>query len=194
MTQLTQEQASRLAVLRLVKNDAAAAGVAIKFIGDDPLKLELFSDRYKEETVNEGNGYHDRSGVANTVSQSPDYVTVFFGTNDWGQVRNSKPLGAFLDTGTATISGCINTCLLGVITKFYSTRIAVFTPLPREKSWGSNAQPNVVGYTLEQLASLIKRYADHYSIPCLDLYHSSNLPVYTAAGNAFYFTAPSLSL
>ncbi|HIE4322308.1 TPA: SGNH/GDSL hydrolase family protein [Serratia marcescens] len=137
-----------------------------------------------------GTGYYGRSAVADTITQVPDYLTVFFGTNDWGQVNNSKPLGSFLDTGTATISGCINTCLLGIITKFYSKKVGVFTPLPRLNNWGSNAAPNAVGYTLEQLSELIKRYADHYSIPCLDLYHDSNLPVYVPAANTYYFTYP----
>lgn len=137
-----------------------------------------------------GTGYYGRSGVADTITENPDYLTVFFGTNDWGQVNNSKPLGTFLDTGTATISGCINTCLLGLITKFYSKKIAAFTPLPRLDNWGSNAAPNAVGYTLEQLSALIQRYAVHYSIPCLDLYHESNLPVYIPAGNTYYFTYP----
>ncbi|HGM6901629.1 TPA: SGNH/GDSL hydrolase family protein [Serratia marcescens] len=137
-----------------------------------------------------GTGYYGRSGVADTITENPDYLTVFFGTNDWGQIDNNKPLGAFLDTGTATISGCINTCLLGLITKFYSKKVAVFTPLPRSNNWGSNAAPNAVGYTLEQLSALIQRYAAHYSIPCLDLYHESNLPVYVPAGNSYYFTYP----
>lgn len=135
-------------------------------------------------------GYNGRYGVADTITEIPDYVTVFLGTNDFWLVGNNKPLGAFLDTGTATISGCINTCLLGLITKFFSKKIAVFTPLPRLDNWGSNAAPNAVGYTLEQLSTLIQRYAAHYSIPCLDLYHESNLPVYVPAGNSYYFTYP----
>lgn len=137
-----------------------------------------------------GSGYYGRSDVASTVTQNPDYITVFFGTNDWGQVNNSKPLGNFLDNNTTTISGCINICLLGLITKFYNKKIAVLTPLPRANNWGSNAAPNAVGYTLEQLVFMIQKHAGHYSIPCLDLYHDSNLPVYTTDGNAFYFTYP----
>jgi len=134
-------------------------------------------------------GYYGRSEVANTITQVPDLLTVFLGTNDWGLVPN--PLGKFLDTETETISGCINKCLLGLINKFYSKRIAVFTPLPRKDNWGSNAPANSKNnYTLEQLAEMIKRYADHYSIPCLDLYHESNLSVYTPDGNKYYFTHP----
>lgn len=137
-----------------------------------------------------GSGYYDRYDLANSIAEVPDYITLFFGTNDWGLVNNAKPLGTFGDAGTVTISGCINTCMIGIITKFFNKKIGVITPLPRANNWGSNAAPNAVGYTLEQLVELIKKYADHYSLPCLDLYHGSNLPVYTEQGNRFYFTYP----
>jgi len=79
MTQLTQEQAGRLAVLRLVKNDSAAARSAIDFIGDDPLKLELFSDRYKEEENNQNNGYPvDRiSAVTRAIDRAKHDLHLF---------------------------------------------------------------------------------------------------------------------
>lgn len=143
-----------------------------------------------------GTGYFDRSGVADLVTQTDiDLITVFFGTNDWGNQNNSnkKQLGVFLDTGTATISGCINTTLTGLLSKFYTKKIAVITPLPRLTNWGENAANNAYGYTLKQLADLIKQYCDHYSIPCLDLYHKSNLPVWVPAANQLYFTAPANS-
>lgn len=143
-----------------------------------------------------GTGYFDRSGVADLVTQTDiDLITVFFGTNDWGNQKstNQKQLGAFLDTGTDTISGCINTTLTGLLNKFFDKKIAVITPLPRLTNWGENAANNAYGYTLKQLADLIKQYCDHYSIPCLDLYHESNLPVWIPAANTKYFTAPANS-
>jgi len=79
MTQLTQEQSVRLSVLRLVKNDAAAARSAIDFIGDNPLKLELFSDRYKEEELNQNNGYPvDRvSAVTRAIDKAKHDLHLF---------------------------------------------------------------------------------------------------------------------
>lgn len=140
-----------------------------------------------------GSGYYNRSGVADTILHANvDYVTVFFGTNDWANINsNNKPLGTFLDTGTTTISGCINTCLMGLLNKYPTKKIAVLTPLPRVENWGSNAANNAQGYTLEQLADLVVKYAKHYSLPVLDLYHESNLPVWIAAGNTYYFTPPA---
>lgn len=141
-----------------------------------------------------GTGYFNRSNVADLVTQTDiDIITVFLGTNDFGNqtAENKKQLGVFLDTGTATISGCINTLLTGLLTKFSTKKIAVITPTPRLTSWGSNAANNAYGYTLEQLSILIKQYCQHYSLPCLDLYHESNLPVWMPASNTYYFTAPA---
>ncbi|ENX48230.1 hypothetical protein F886_00031 [Acinetobacter sp. NIPH 542] len=137
-----------------------------------------------------GTGYYGRFNVADDITQSPDdidIVTWFFGTNDWN--HGNKALGTFLDTTTSTISGCINTTFIKLITKFPKHKLAVFTPLPRLNNWGSNAANNSMGYTLEQLANLVIQYAKHYSIPYLDLYHESNLPVYVPAANEYYFWA-----
>lgn len=140
-----------------------------------------------------GSGYYGRFNVAGTVTQDPDYVTVFFGTNDWqnSDAGNTKLLGAFGDTDNTTIAGCVYLCLSQLVSKFYNKRIAVFTPLPRSDNYGSSASPNSRGFTLEQLAKVIKQTADHLSIPCLDLYHESNLPVWVYAGNQYYFTPPT---
>lgn len=137
-----------------------------------------------------GTGYKDRYDVADTITENPDIITVFWGTNDWDFAN--IPLGVFLDSTTDTISGRINRALSKLIAKFPTALLSVFSPLPRADNWGSNAANNANGYTLEQLVELIKKYAAHFSLPFLDLYHSSNLPVWDAEGNRYYFTAPNL--
>ncbi|WLG14646.1 SGNH/GDSL hydrolase family protein [Psychrobacter cibarius] len=141
-------------------------------------------------------GYFDRNNMVSTIIETDiDIVTVFLGTNDWGltSAASNKPLGVFLETGTTTVSGCVNTLFTALLNKFPTKKIAILTPLPRLENWGSDAESNNKGYTLEQLCNLIKQYAAHYSLPCLDLYHGSNLTVWVAAGNAYYFTAPASS-
>lgn len=136
-----------------------------------------------------GTGYYGRFNVADTIIETDiDIISVAFGTNDWG--LSTKDLGAFLDTDTsATISACINVCLQKLIAKFPTKKIVLFTPLPRADAFG--CVKNVVNYTLEELAQLIKRYADYYSLPCLDMLHMSNLHPFNATANAYYFTAPN---
>lgn len=136
-----------------------------------------------------GTGYFDRLHVASTISQNDiDILTVFLGTNDWNKA--AKPLGSLLDTTDATVSGCINILISELMAAFPTKTIALFTPLPRRTNWGSSATPNEDGYTLKQLAEMIKAYANHYSLPCLDLYNSSSLPVWIPAADTYYFTAP----
>ena len=136
-----------------------------------------------------GTGYFDRLHVASTISQNDiDILTVFLGTNDWG--KDLKPLGNLFDTTDTTVSGCINILISELMNAFPTKTIALFTPLPRRTNWGSNAPPNNNGYTLKQLAELIKSYANHYSLPCLDLYNNSSLPVWIPSADAYYFTAP----
>lgn len=134
-----------------------------------------------------GTGYYGRFNVADTIIETDiDIISVAFGTNDWG--LSTKDLGAFLDTDTsATISACINICLQKLIAKFPTKKIVLFTPLPRADAFGG--VKNVVNYTLEDLAQLIKKYADYYSLPCLDMLHQSNLHPWNATANDYYFKA-----
>ncbi|WP_180161051.1 SGNH/GDSL hydrolase family protein [Acinetobacter sp. YH12064] len=138
-----------------------------------------------------GSGFHDRMNVADTLTEQADYITVFWGTNDFGLVRNTYPLGTFLSTDIETISGRINACLNALITKYPLAKIAIISALPRLTNYGSNAAPNSVGYTLKQHVDLLKQYAAHYSLPFLNLYEQSNLPVWIPAANQYYFTAPA---
>ena len=140
-----------------------------------------------------GSGFHDRMNVADTLTEQADYITILWGTNDFGLVRNTYPLGTFLSTDTETISGRINTCLNALITKYPLAKIAIISALPRLTNYGSNAAQNSVGYTLKQHVDLLKQYAAHYSLPFLNLYEQSNLPVWIPAANQHYFTAPTLT-
>ncbi|ASR89208.1 SGNH/GDSL hydrolase family protein [Alcaligenes faecalis] len=153
---------------------------------------EAFSGLVVENRGISGSGFYDRYSVADVITSTPDLITVFLGTNDWGGVReaSSMPLGVFGDVGTETVAGCINQLLTSLVAKFPGVPIGVATPLPRLTSWGDPGAVNSRGYTLHQLSMLIIRYARHLSLPVIDLYSTSGLPVYDPAGNALFFTAP----
>lgn len=127
--------------------------------------------------------------VTNGQILEPDLFTVFLGTNDFGV--NAKPLGVFGDTTTDTVSGGIYLLLNNLITNFPTKKIAVFTPLPRYNSYGlTGGTPNQYDVTLLQICEMIKKHCNHFGIPCLDLYFESNLYVFNADANQYYFTAP----
>lgn len=130
--------------------------------------------------------------VINGQIQEPDLFTVFLGTNDFGV--NAKPLGVFGDITTDTVAGGIYALLNNLITEFPTKPIGVFTPLPRYNSYGlTGGTPNQYGVTLLQICEMIKKHCNHFGIPCLDLYFESNLYVFNADANQYYFTAPSYS-
>ena len=142
-----------------------------------------------------GSGYHDRfNTIAESITTaSPDFITLAWGTNDWQPRSTSVPLGVFLSTDTTTVSGCIKYVMDDLLLKFPLTKLAIISPIPRLNNYGLNAANNSAGFTLKQLSDLLKQYAQHYSVPFLNLYEQSNLPVWIPAANRHYFTAPTLT-
>ena len=130
-----------------------------------------------------GSGFYGRYNSLNQITQPEtdvDFITVFLGTNDWGNIgNNNKPLGVFGDATASTISGCVNLFIQDLNNRFPNTPIFFFTPLPRFDAWGENSVNNSQGYKLNELVEMIKRYAHHYSLPVLDLYNESNFKCQT---------------
>ncbi|MFX5300253.1 SGNH/GDSL hydrolase family protein [Acinetobacter baumannii] len=141
-----------------------------------------------------GTGFFNRFNVADDITETDiDFISVFLGTNDWGNQtsENEKLLGAFGDTGTTTISGCINTTLTKLIDKFPLIPLIIFTPLPRGDNHGLNAPNNAYGYNLKDLVDLLHQYATHFSLPIFDLYSRSTLYPWNATANEYYFKPPA---
>lgn len=141
-----------------------------------------------------GTGFFNRSDVASKIVETDiDFISVFLGTNDWGNqtAENQKALGIFGDTGTTTISGCINTTLTGLLNKFPLIPLIIFTPLPRGDNYGLNAPDNSYGYNLKDLVDLLHQYATHFSLPIFDLYSSSTLYPWNSSANDYYFKPPA---
>ena len=63
------------------------------------------------------------------------------------------------------------------------------TPLPRPGDGGSSLsswQANSKGLYLEDYANMIKKVAEFYSIPVLDLFHDINLPAPLLGTGTYY--------
>ncbi|WP_159515817.1 SGNH/GDSL hydrolase family protein [Acinetobacter sp. 18QD2AZ41W] len=147
-------------------------------------------------------GYGDRTLTANTITlENPDYITIFMGTNDFGVINDNRnaankpyPMGEFLSLTNLTVSGAINTTLTNIFNAFPNAKVAIITPLPRgtlavnRPNYGENPTPNVDDVSLEDIANELIRYAKHYSLPVLDLYHHSNFKAFSTAFQNTYMT------
>jgi lysophospholipase L1-like esterase len=149
-----------------------------------------------------GTGYFtpSTSGGTNAIYQrisslpTADLVTVFAGTNDWGQVGKTLVLGTMGDTnGVNSFYGAVDSTLSQLISKYPTgTQIAVFTPIVRSSggAWFDGA--NSAGVTLSQISDAIIQVCKKYSIPCLDLYrNSAPLAPWNATNKSTYFCPPS---
>ncbi|TCB80138.1 SGNH/GDSL hydrolase family protein [Acinetobacter sp. ANC 3781] len=142
-------------------------------------------------------GFGNRTTAASYITlENPDYIIPFMGTNDFGVLnreRNASGLayemGDFLSSTHLTVSGAINLTLTNIFAAYPLAKIGIITPLPRgtraggiefpSPNWGENPPKNVDGVSLEDIANELIRYAKHYSLPILDLYHHSNFKAWS---------------
>ena len=154
-----------------------------------PNYVRYVADELEIEAVNKGvsgTGYFaDNSGSSTTfigrVSEIPtdaNIVTVFGSFND--VYVGNYALGTITDTSSAnTFYGKLKKMIEDVSTRMPNATLAFITPTP----WGS-VNPVTGGDTYnnkgKQYVQAIKDVAEMYSIPCLDLFHNSNMRMYDA--------------
>ena len=96
-----------------------------------------------------------------------DVVTIFGSGNDSGK---GFTLGDITDTGTTTICGCINATIDAIQQRITTVQLGIITPTP----W-VNQTPEDANNELEAISNAIVAICKRRGIPCLDLYHCSNL-------------------
>ena len=114
------------------------------------------------------------------IDFTADLITVFGGTNDWGNVP-AKPLGVMGDTVNTTVYGAINSIINTVLTNAPNKRLIFITPTQRDvetaialEGWSETTQ-NALGYYLYDVVSAIIEVCARYGVPVLDLYHNSGI-------------------
>ena len=135
-----------------------------------------------------GTGYVDRLNAVESITEQPDFISVFLGTNDYSGVTGSKLLGNATDTDAPTVASHIYTLLTNLMNKFPNTPIVTITPLPRIESNPMNENQGKNGYKLVELVEVIKSISKRLAIPCLDLYHNSHLRVWYDEVNQHFFS------
>lgn len=139
---------------------------------------------YYEDGNQTGIGqYYKR--MENIDPSSFDILTIMGSTNDIGAMsRGEVQLGTYLDTGTETVCGCINT----TIDKFYELaplkRLGIITMTPSQY-YGPNLIDSSVA---ENYVNELIKICRNRGIPCLDLYHNSGLRPWVQEFNDAYFS------
>lgn len=108
-----------------------------------------------------------------------DIVFVMGGTNDYGHGREeiAVPFGDFSDREPTTFFGALHTLFQGLIRKYLGKKIVILIP-PHRKGFGSfdDLTPNPeTGKIFPEYLDAIRKTAEYYGLPILDLYR--NLPL-----------------
>lgn len=120
-----------------------------------------------------GRGYAKVAGdmtfvdAVSGIPQDADVITIFGSGNDMGA---GLDVGSITDTGTATLCGCVNAAIDAVFDAFPLTPFGIITPTP----WINN-EPSDGNTNFSQYSAAIVDICRRRGVPCLDLYHCSNL-------------------
>lgn len=139
--------------------------------------FDYIAEKTGIKTVNlgvSGTGYMRRQDInrafyqrVSNIPEDADVITIFGSGND---LSSDQTLGEVTDTGTDTICGCINTTIDAIYERIPLARLGIVTPTPWVGSSPSKPTCGMAKYS-EAIVEICKRR----SIPCLDLYHESNL-------------------
>ena len=114
---------------------------------------------------------HDLDFASRVDEMDPDadLIVVFGGTNDFG--HGDAPFGEFSDRTVMTFCGALHVLYTALLERYPKAAIAVLTPLHRM----SEATPNMHGRVLKDYVDMIRKTAEHYSLPVLDLWAVSGI-------------------
>lgn len=100
------------------------------------------------------------------LPEDVELVVVFGGTNDYG--HGDAPFGEFTDRTAYTFCGACHVLFESLVNKYYDKKIVIMTPLHRQFE-----EEN--GKSLSDYVAMIRKVAEFYSIPVLDMYAQSGI-------------------
>ena len=128
-------------------------GLKINFLGD---------------SITEGHGCSsEETRFTSLIASQHGAITRCYGiggTNDFG--HGDAPFGDFSDRTADTFCGAIHELYVSLLEKYPTATIMVITPLHRS----TEDIPNMHGKVLKDYVDVIRRGAEYYSLPVLDLY------------------------
>lgn len=127
----------------------------------------------------------DFLGRVDQMDDRADLVCVFGGTNDFG--HGDAPFGKFGDETPDTFCGALRCLTLKLLNKYPSKKIAFFTPLHRiTEATGAPLSPDKK--LLKDYVDEIRKNAEYFSLPLLDLWSMSGMQPCVPIINETYFT------
>ena len=134
-----------------------------------------------------GDDNRSQSVMLSTLDFSKvDYITVFFGTNDFG-AEDGVPIGNNTDTDGTTFKGAVNKIIKKLTTSLPNVKLMFITPFYRNRlvsstdGLNSDENPNGRGLYLQQYVDAIKETCKRHHIPVLDLMEESGINRYNQA-------------
>ena len=128
-----------------------------------------FAKQYKP-TVDNPRFDLDFCGRVEEMDADADLIVVFGGTNDFG--HGDAPFGKFEDRTKDTFCGACHELMTKLISKYPDATIVIMTPLHRiseDIPSVGNARP------LSDYVEMIKKTAEFYSLPVMDLWSASGI-------------------
>ncbi len=119
------------------------------------------------------------------MEKDVDAVVVFGGTNDFG--HGDAPFGGFGDKTPDTFSGACYVMLKSLVEKYPDVPVLVITPLHRLGEDGTVNEIGLQRVPLSDYVQIIRKTAEKFSLPVLDLYSKSGMQPEIEAQNNLYF-------
>lgn len=130
------------------------------------LNLTLTNKGYGGSTIaDNGTGYSFIDRYQDVPSDS-EIITIYGGTNDWGQsiaIKNSSN-----DHDETTVCGALRTILDYYCANFKTAFIFVITQPRTFNKFADNNYKNALGFTTSDYAKAVKEVALEYSVPVID--------------------------
>ncbi|HIT84289.1 MAG TPA: SGNH/GDSL hydrolase family protein [Candidatus Ornithomonoglobus intestinigallinarum] len=122
---------------------------------------------------------------AKRIPADVDAVIVFGGTNDYG--HGDAPFGKFSDRTDETFCGACHVLMSYLADKFAGKPVIFMTPLHRTGEEGKSINGVVTQFTLKDYVDAIKRTAEYYAVPVLDLFAESGMQPNIESHNNYFF-------
>lgn len=165
---------------RFIYNEMSMVGISETLNSGNFTALENAAEVLKNDHNDDNTAAVSR--FKNTDFNNVDYITIFYGTNDW---NGDIPIGSADSVDAFDFNGAINKSVENILTKYPHIRILLLTPTWRaRKDVGDGLEtdnnPNPSGVYMIDYVEAIEERAKSHKIPSFNMYTQSGINIYTS--------------